>query len=383
MSDLISVIVPVYNASKYLDQCIESILTQTYKKLEIILIDDGSTDSSREICMNYRKRDTRIHFISQKNGGSVAARKAGIEAANGKFIGFVDSDDYIEPNMFENLYSKIKEFNVDFVHSGMILDQIRICTYDEMVVDFSVWDRAKFINENIFQTYKMIYALWSKLFKANIIKDVFSKLPDEQNYGEDLLCLCRYISKCNRFYMYKDAFYHYRIHDISLSHLNWTDTCIQESNLYSNVIKILEENKLLEECRNSVEEHYRRRLMMAIMKGSSSDNNVFRYKFDNINILEDKRIALYGAGKVGRDFFYQLSQNKQCKIVAWADKQKYGLSNLISICRPEELKKIEFDILLLAIKNKFIADEVRTELIENNICNDNTCILWKEPVCLW
>ena len=146
MSDLISVIVPVYNASKYLDQCIESILTQTYKKLEIILIDDGSTDSSREICMNYRKRDTRIHFISQKNGGSVAARKAGIEAANGKFIGFVDSDDYIEPNMFENLYSKIKEFNVDFVHSGMILDQIRICTYDEMVVDFSVWDRAKFIN---------------------------------------------------------------------------------------------------------------------------------------------------------------------------------------------------------------------------------------------
>lgn len=103
--DLISVIVAVYNVEKYLDKCIESIVKQTYKKLEIILVDDGSTDSSYRICDKWGKRDSRIHVIHKKNGGVSEARNFGIQASHGKWICFVDGDDYVDITMYENLFT--------------------------------------------------------------------------------------------------------------------------------------------------------------------------------------------------------------------------------------------------------------------------------------
>ena len=101
---MISVIVPIYNVEAYLPQCIESILHQTYTDLEIILIDDGSKDGCAGICEEYRQRDSRIVVIHKENGGLVSARKAGLKAAAGAYIAYVDGDDWIEPNMYECMY---------------------------------------------------------------------------------------------------------------------------------------------------------------------------------------------------------------------------------------------------------------------------------------
>lgn len=103
MEDLITIIVPVYNVEKYLDKCVETITKQTYKKLEIILVDDGSTDSSGKKCDEWKNIDDRIIVIHKKNGGLSSARNAGIDIAKGKYISFVDSDDYIDIRMIENL----------------------------------------------------------------------------------------------------------------------------------------------------------------------------------------------------------------------------------------------------------------------------------------
>ena len=103
MNIKISIIVPVYNIEKYISECIESIINQTYKNLQIILVDDGSTDKSGIICDEYARKDTRINVIHQKNGGLVSARKSGLRNVEGEFVGFVDGDDYIEPDMYENL----------------------------------------------------------------------------------------------------------------------------------------------------------------------------------------------------------------------------------------------------------------------------------------
>ena len=113
--DLISVIVPVYNVEKYLNRCVDSIINQTYSNLEIILINDGSTDTSGKICDEYKKRDNRIHVIHQKNGGLSAARNAGIVIANGNYFIFVDSDDLIHPQCIEILYKVIKNDCSDIV----------------------------------------------------------------------------------------------------------------------------------------------------------------------------------------------------------------------------------------------------------------------------
>ena len=103
----ISIIVPVYNAENYLDNCIKSILNQTFEDFELILVNDGSTDKSSHICNYYKKIDSRIKLINKKNGGVSSARNKGLEVAIGKYIGFVDSDDYIHPKMYETLYNYI------------------------------------------------------------------------------------------------------------------------------------------------------------------------------------------------------------------------------------------------------------------------------------
>lgn len=383
MSDLISVIIPIYNASKYLNQCMESVLRQTYRELEIILINDGSTDDSLSICEKYQKADKRIKVISQKNQGSVGARKAGLRLSKGAYIGFVDADDFIEPNMFEMLYIKMKEFDVDFVHSGLIIDDKKFCEYQESIVDFTLLDRASYMSENIFKNQIIFFALWSKLFKASLVRDAYMRLPNEQSYGEDLLCLCHYMSECNKIYLLKDAFYHYRIYEGSMSHLNWIDTCIEESKLHSYVIKILEKNGILRKCNDSARYHYGRRVRGTVIRSLYNGENLLRYKCSNMKMLNGKKVALYGAGKVGRDFYWQIFQNSQCEIVGWIDKEKYGETNLINICKPVTLKKIDYDILLLAVKSKTVADEIKAELIRDNICKDDSLILWEEPICLW
>ena len=113
MKELISIIVPVYNVEQYLDDCLISIINQTYKNIEIILIDDGSTDKSGKICDEYAKKDSRIIVIHKENGGVSSARNAGLRIAKGAYIGFVDPDDWIAEDMYEVLYSNAKKYDAD------------------------------------------------------------------------------------------------------------------------------------------------------------------------------------------------------------------------------------------------------------------------------
>ena len=108
MYDLISVVIPVYNVEKYLEKCLDSVVEQTYRNLEIILVDDGSTDNSGAICDRYAQKDSRVVVIHQKNGGLSKARNVGIDTATGKYISFIDSDDYVGSCYIETLYKEIK-----------------------------------------------------------------------------------------------------------------------------------------------------------------------------------------------------------------------------------------------------------------------------------
>ena len=112
---MLSIIVPVYNVEKYIGKCIESIVNQTYKDLEIILVDDGSTDNSGKICDEWARKDKRIKVIHKKNGGLSDARNAGLDICTGDYIGFVDSDDYIELNMYEDLLIQMMTLILIFV----------------------------------------------------------------------------------------------------------------------------------------------------------------------------------------------------------------------------------------------------------------------------
>ena len=385
MSDLISIIVPVYNAGSYLEQCVRSILGQTVQHIEILLVDDGSTDGSAQLCDAFQQMDKRIQVLHQRNGGSVSARKTGLKMAKGKYIGFVDADDYIEAEMFERLSSIMNEVDVDFVHSGMIIDDRKICNYEEGVVELSARDKAEYMSQNVFLPQTISYALWSKLFKAELIKEAYMHLPDEQSYGEDLLCLCSYILKSSRFYMMKDAFYHYRVYDGSLSHMDWVGLCIEESKLYSQIMSFMKRKGLISKCGESVKERYKRRILQAMTTDPSHGIRALHYLMPDsvIQNLKGKKVIIYGAGRVGKDFYSQMTRENDCELVAWVDGKHYGTINLIEVEQPEILRRKGYDIILLAVNDEQMASDIKQGLMAMGIKDIESKILWEKPVSVW
>lgn len=179
---LISVIVPVYNSEKYLHRCIDSIICQTYKNLEILLIDDGSTDSSPEIIDEYAQKDVRIKAIHKQNSGTGPTRQYGIEHCNGKYVAFVDNDDYIVPTMYEKMMNAVIENNADYCacqfnyqySDGSLL-------YDNSKIDINILGVHNSIKFSHFLYNKSGYengvvcSIWNKLFRKDLLIGIKSK----------------------------------------------------------------------------------------------------------------------------------------------------------------------------------------------------------------
>ncbi len=171
---LVSIIVPVYKVEEFLDECVNSILCQTYGNIEIILVDDGSPDNCPLICDNYVKVDQRVRVVHKKNGGLSSARNAGLDIARGTFIGFVDSDDFIEPNMIELLLKEFEESN----NIAIVTGQIR-SYYNGIYSDYRPYwnhhrkvmiDSNKFVSEVICE--KESFTVWNKLYRRDVIGEL-------------------------------------------------------------------------------------------------------------------------------------------------------------------------------------------------------------------
>lgn len=195
---LISIIVPVYNMEKYIDKCINSIINQTYKNIEIIIVDDGSTDKSNKMIDKYKKIDKRIKVYHKKNGGLSDARNYGLEKATGEYIGFVDSDDYIENNMYEILYNNLIKYKADISVVNYNLVYEKDFNYKKNFKEIS--DKLLILNK--METIKLLlddnkfgnYA-WNKLYKRELFNNI--KYPVGRNM-EDLGTTYKIIEKCNR-----------------------------------------------------------------------------------------------------------------------------------------------------------------------------------------
>ena len=248
MNKLISIIIPIYNTETFLRQCVDSVINQTYKNLEIILVDDGSTDNSGKICDEYALKDNRIKVIHKKNGGVSSARNAGLDIAKGDYIGFVDSDDFIEKDMYESLLNTIIRTK----------SQVVVCNWFKGVKNN--WIQNKIfptkekltVNEALENFYWCMFC-WNKLFDIKIIGKI--RFPVNCGYGEDIsFCLDIYklceniicLDKCKYYYRtnYNSAL---NAHKFKKIYLLYIDVLQKE-------IEYVEKNDLIE-LKNKIYKH--------------------------------------------------------------------------------------------------------------------------------
>ncbi|RKE95312.1 glycosyltransferase family 2 protein [Ichthyenterobacterium magnum] len=203
MEPKISIIVPIYNVENYLVKCIDSIINQSYKNLEIILVDDESPDNCGKICDDYKLKDDRIVVIHQKNKGLSGARNSGLNIATGDYIAFVDSDDWVDLNMYDTMIKIAKKYQLDMIECGI--------TESDIEKNNTV-EHAKIKIENTWQTLKRVlktsqFSACTKLFKKSIIDDSRFLL---NKTSEDIYFLFENISKMNKLGYFDYPFYYYR-----------------------------------------------------------------------------------------------------------------------------------------------------------------------------
>ena len=217
--ELISVIIAVYNTEKYLCQCLDSVVNQTYTNLEIILVDDGSTDRSSEICKQYAQQDQRVQYIRQNNSGVSAARNNGLRAATGEYVYFADSDDFLELNMLEILYRLAQEHHA----------QIAAChwksEFDDSTAQLgeNMWEYPRSVE--LFSAEEAMISLlrfksylgfgWNKLFEIKLLRENHIEFDESLKMLEDELLCCLAIERTERVVYTNLKLYHYRLTGMS------------------------------------------------------------------------------------------------------------------------------------------------------------------------
>ncbi len=215
MDKVLSVIVPVYNVQKYLPQCIDSILNQTYQNLELILIDDGSPDKCPEICDDYEKKDSRVKVIHKENGGQGSARNRGLDIATGDYIAFIDSDDYVELDMFAIMVKALEETNSDMCHCGFITHTGLRTVLSDVPEENYILNSSEEILKEYFSFTFINGGPCAKIFRKKVFADL--RYP-EGVAREDVYIMHHAFAACDRAVHCGKCLYHYNIREGSSEH---------------------------------------------------------------------------------------------------------------------------------------------------------------------
>lgn len=382
MENLISVVVPVYNAQLYLPECLDSIINQSYKHLEIILVNDGSTDDSLDICNQYAQKDKRVTVINQQNKGVVLARKQGIKNAHGEYLSFIDADDYIAQEYFETMLNNIGISDV--VTSSLIINN-RV--WEDAIAE-GVYDLSKTTEVIKNMIYKegtshngLVTHITTKLFKTDIAKRVIDTVDECVYYGEDAEFIYKYILNCKIVTITKYKGYFYRENNMSITHVIHDDFLISVNKLYLSLKKNFEKSQYREMLIPQLEKWINMHIKIAPQKmgiGINSINFIIPCKA----LICNKNIVVYGAGNVGKDYIRQIQKEKLCNNYVWVDKG-YALKEKwlgVNVQSPKEMLNFQLDYVIIAVNDEKLMNEIKEELVELGI--DNEKIIVMKPLSL-
>lgn len=393
MKNQIAVIVPIYNAEKYIDKCVLSITEQTYKDLDIILVDDGSSDRSLQVCKRLRDKDNRIRVIHKENGGPTSARCLGVASTEADLIMFVDADDFIMPTMCERLHCVMATQGVDMVASGII----RYYSDGDCKYEYNFIAPGKYESEAY---QKMILphmlccgvsyrrgidaSLAIKIFRKDLLNPIIRRAKAEYGYHfeEDTAVVYPYMLEANSVYILHECFYYHRQSDNHLSvYVDDMDFEKKLAKLYQylkNIFSEYEEEAILIRQLDSYMCGVIHMKYIHIAKTIVSKlPNMDRYLFPFQRITKGCKILLYGAGDVGQSYYAQLMKLRFCESIVWQDRN-YREYQKIGLPVQKADMSVNVDYCVIAVQDEHLAGTIKNELLSLGMGEDK--IIWECPL---
>ena len=356
---LISVIVPIYMIDRYVGICVESIVNQTYRNLEIILVDDGSGDRCPEICDLYASKDSRIKVVHKKNGGLVSARKAGLAEATGSLISYVDGDDWIGPLFIEKLVTAWLETDADMVCAGQtrvifdrkaeLLNTIPVGVYEgEALKDL----QKEMMSSGTFYRPGITTYVWNKLFRREVVEEVQMQVDEAISIGEDAAVTYPALLRCKRVAVTDNTEYHYRQRE---------DSMLKQSVGFSaEAGKLRSLYEYMMHWKDGVEDRDRLGLAeqitdyvlsICIMRSGGRLPEDDYSTFDKA--YYGKKVVIYSAGTFGQQLVNRFRETGHCRVVGWIDDDYWEYRRCCLDVDPvESVGDKDFDYVLIASVNE-------------------------------
>lgn len=366
---LISVIVPIYMIDRYVGICIESILNQTYKKLEIVLVDDGSKDRCSEICDLYASKDSRIKVIHKANGGLVSARKAGLQKSSGEYISYIDGDDWIGPGFIDGLYSTASTTGAEIVCAGQSRDLFSKSVYFTNTIPAGLYEGEKLyefwknmISYGDFYRTGISTYVWNKLFKREVLWEAQNNVDNRISVGEDGAVTYPALLRCKRVAVTDNVSYHYRQREDSMLKQNASYAIEAEKlkYLYDYMMQWSKNTEPELDIRSQIIEYV---LSIAIMRSGGRLPHDEYSTFDKKYYSKD--VVVYSAGTFGQQLVSRFKESRHCKVVAWLDDDYWEYRRCCLDVDPvESITQISYDYVLIATVDLTVAKKIQRRLLD-------------------
>jgi len=349
----VSIIVPIYNVEAELRKCVSSILSQTYKDIEVILVDDGSPDNCGAICDEFAKKDNRIVVIHKENGGLVNARKSGLERSTGQFISYVDGDDWIEEDFIQNLVDCQQKYNVDIVAAGFAKDIGNDSERFTNIISSGFYDKKKMIAEvyprmicaGPYFYFGICSYVWNKLFKKELLYDCQMAVDPRISIGEDTAVVFPVLLKAKSLYISENSSYHY--YQKAYSMLKSVGSLEKEKEKVAWLKNYLTEVMKDSSTEYNLDKQIERYIDgLKIIRYGEKETNPRNHLFD---AAPTDRVAIFSGGIVGQNIYSIFASKKIGIITGWFDRDAeiYRAQGLI-VQNIEDIPKTNFDIIVIA-----------------------------------
>lgn len=367
----ISIVIPVYNSEKYLDRCLQSVILQDYKNIEIITVDDGSTDKSREKIKEYKTKDSRIKIILQKNAGPNAARRQGVIAATGDWIVFVDSDDSIDRKFCSKMLLSAKETSSEIVGCSMKVIDMFSNKEEIKCIDTKTYSgheaSLSMISTDKFWVYNHTLSFLGYLFPAKIIKSIFSEIDTNIILSEDVINMLLLLWDVKRVTFIPDPLYTAYFHRDSLTHSHTRDFYNSEVHLYKYGTKKMTAREMPKKSLKQLEFLIIQNMLFTQYSKAFGHLDTL-YPYDGVE--KGSKIVVYGAGEFGYELVRYIMKSEKYTLVGCIDKKSSMMNDNDFICKvypPELIKAMCYDYVVIAATKPRIRNSIRADLHVLNI----------------